>query len=100
MVQELTIPILRFVNPMALVTFTDPEIAQIGLSEAARETFGDTITVNKWDIARVDRAKCDDDEEGFSKLISDRRGVLIGATVHTVAITPRNHVKTRAQPSV
>ena len=43
--------------------------------------FGDTITVNKWDIARVDRAKCDDDEEGFIKLISDRRGVLIGATI-------------------
>jgi hypothetical protein len=29
----------------------------------------------------VDRAACDDDEEGFIKLISDRRGVLIGATI-------------------
>ena len=70
------------VNPMAWVTFTDPEVAQVGLSEtAAREQLGETMTVTKWDIARVDRAKCDDDEDGFIKLVSDRRGVLIGATI-------------------
>ena len=70
------------VNPMAWVTFTDPEVAQVGLNEAAaREQFGETITVTKWDIARVDRAKCDDDENGFIKLVSNRRGVLIGATI-------------------
>jgi pyruvate/2-oxoglutarate dehydrogenase complex dihydrolipoamide dehydrogenase (E3) component len=70
------------VNPMAWVTFTDPEVAQVGLSEtAARAQLGETMTVTKWDIARVDRAKCDDDEDGFIKLMSDRRGVLIGATI-------------------
>jgi len=70
------------VNPMAWVTFTDPEVAQVGLSEtAARKQLGETITVTTWDIARVDRAKCDDDEDGFIKLVSDRRGVLVGATI-------------------
>ncbi len=70
------------VNPMAWVTFTDPEVAQVGLSEmAAREKFGETIAVTTWDIARVDRAKCDDDDNGFIKLVSNRRGVLIGATI-------------------
>jgi pyruvate/2-oxoglutarate dehydrogenase complex dihydrolipoamide dehydrogenase (E3) component len=70
------------VNPMAWVTFTDPEVAQVGLSEkAAREQLGEMISVTTWDIARVDRAKCDDDEDGFIKLVSNRRGVLIGATV-------------------
>ncbi|OFW30282.1 MAG: hypothetical protein A3H97_09365 [Acidobacteria bacterium RIFCSPLOWO2_02_FULL_65_29] len=70
------------VNPMAWVTFTDPEVAQVGLSEkAAREQLGETISVTKWDIARVDRATCDDDEDGFIKLVSNRRGVLIGATI-------------------
>ena len=48
---------------------------------AARGQLGETITVTRWDIARVDRAKCDDDEDGFIKLVSDRRGVLIGATI-------------------
>ncbi len=69
-------------NPMAWVTFTDPEVAQVGVSEAtARERFGDAITVARWDIARADRAKCDDDEDGFIKLIANRRGMLIGATI-------------------
>jgi pyruvate/2-oxoglutarate dehydrogenase complex dihydrolipoamide dehydrogenase (E3) component len=70
------------VNPMAWVTFTDPEVAQVGLSErAAREQLGEAMSVTTWDIARVDRAKCDDDEDGFIKLVSNRRGVLIGATI-------------------
>jgi pyruvate/2-oxoglutarate dehydrogenase complex dihydrolipoamide dehydrogenase (E3) component len=69
-------------NPMAWVTFTDPEVAQVGVShEVARQRFGQAVTTARWDIARVDRAKCDDDEEGFIKLISDRRGVLVGATI-------------------
>jgi pyruvate/2-oxoglutarate dehydrogenase complex dihydrolipoamide dehydrogenase (E3) component len=69
-------------NPMAWVTFTDPEVAQIGLSEAdARKRLGDSVTVTRWDIARVDRAKCDDDEDGFIKLVSNSRGVLVGATI-------------------
>jgi pyruvate/2-oxoglutarate dehydrogenase complex dihydrolipoamide dehydrogenase (E3) component len=69
-------------NPMAWVTFTDPEVAQIGASEQeARERFGDGVTVTRWDIARVDRAKCDDDEEGFIKLVSNPRGIMVGATI-------------------
>ena len=69
-------------NPMAWVTFTDPEVAQIGISEAtARQRLDDAIRISQWDIARVDRAKCDDEEDGFIKLIADRRGVLVGATI-------------------
>ena len=48
---------------------------------AAHQRFGQAITVTRWDIARVDRAQCDDDEDGFIKLVSDRHGVLIGATI-------------------
>jgi pyruvate/2-oxoglutarate dehydrogenase complex dihydrolipoamide dehydrogenase (E3) component len=69
-------------NPMAWVTFTDPEVAQVGPTEiSARHRLGPAITVTRWDLARVDRAKCDDDEEGFIKLLSDGRGTLIGATI-------------------
>ena len=69
-------------NPMAWVTFTDPEVAQVGLTETdARQRFGDAVTVTTWEIGRVDRAKCDDDEDGFIKLVSNPRGALIGATI-------------------
>jgi pyruvate/2-oxoglutarate dehydrogenase complex dihydrolipoamide dehydrogenase (E3) component len=70
------------VNPMAWVTFTDPEVAQVGTTEAAaRARVGDALTVTRWDLACVDRARCDDDEEGFIKVMSDRRGTVIGATI-------------------
>ena len=69
-------------NPIAWVTFTDPEVAQVGPSEAAaRKQHGDALTVTRWDIAKVDRAKCDDEEDGFIKLLSDARGRVIGATI-------------------
>jgi pyruvate/2-oxoglutarate dehydrogenase complex dihydrolipoamide dehydrogenase (E3) component len=69
-------------NPMAWVTFTDPEVAQVGLSEAeARRRLGESMTVTRWNIARVDRARCDGDEDGFIKLISNGKGVLVGATI-------------------
>lgn len=69
-------------NPMAWVTFTDPEVAQVGLTEAAaRSEFGNQMTVARWDLPRVDRAKCDDDEDGFIKLIFDDRSRVVGATI-------------------
>jgi len=69
-------------NPMTWVTFTDPEVAQVGFSESeARKRLGESVTVTRWNIARVDRAKCDDEKDGFIKLISNDKGVLIGATI-------------------
>ena len=69
-------------NPMAWVTFTDPEVAQVGLTEAAaRERHGDRVVVKQWDLPRIDRAKCDDDEDGFVKLVCDNEGMILGATI-------------------
>jgi pyruvate/2-oxoglutarate dehydrogenase complex dihydrolipoamide dehydrogenase (E3) component len=64
------------------VTFTVPEVAQIGFTErAARERFGDAVHVGGMDLGRVDRAVSEDDTRGFVKLIADRNGRLLGATV-------------------
>ena len=69
-------------NPLAWVTFTDPEVAQVGLTEAgARQQLGDGVRASRWDLPHIDRAKCDDDEDGFIKLMSDARGTLVGATI-------------------
>jgi len=38
-------------------TFTDPELARVGLTEQARERHGDNIYVVKQDFAEVDRAQ-------------------------------------------
>jgi pyruvate/2-oxoglutarate dehydrogenase complex dihydrolipoamide dehydrogenase (E3) component len=64
------------------VTFTDPEVAQVGLSEAqAREQFGAAVQVARWSMARTDRAVCENDQDGFIKMIHTSDGGLLGATI-------------------
>ena len=64
------------------VTFTDPEVARVGLTEQqARERLGHEPLVFRHDYARSDRALTASATQGFAKLIADRRGRLVGATV-------------------
>ena len=62
------------------VTYTDPELAQIGMTEAeARERHG-TIEVTREAFANNDRAITEGDTSGFLKLIR-YRGKVIGVTI-------------------
>lgn len=63
------------------VTFTDPEIAQIGMTEAeAKRRYGDSVILLRADYTGNDRAVTEAVTQGFVKLVT-RRGRLIGATV-------------------
>lgn len=63
------------------VTFTDPEVAHIGLTEAkAKEQFGDAVQVRRLDMSHTDRAVCDGETQGFTKLIT-QSDVILGATI-------------------
>jgi len=64
------------------VTFTDPEVAHVGLSEhEARTKHGDHIQVNRWELGKVDRAVCENDAAGFLKVITDQDGSVVGASM-------------------
>jgi len=68
------------------VTYTDPEIASVGLSEAAARAKGIDVIVALTDPAESARGYIHDFHRGAIKLVGDReRGVLIGATL----VTPR-----------
>jgi pyruvate/2-oxoglutarate dehydrogenase complex dihydrolipoamide dehydrogenase (E3) component len=68
------------------VTFTDPEIASVGLSEAAARAHGIDVIVASTDPAESARGYIHDFHNGTIKLVGDRRrGALIGATL----VTPR-----------
>lgn len=68
------------------VTFTDPEIASVGLSEAAARAKGIDVVVAHADPAETARGYIHDFHSGAIKLVGDRkRGVLVGATL----VTPR-----------
>jgi len=68
------------------VTFTDPEIASVGLSEAAARAKSIDVVVATADPAETARGYIHDFHQGAIKLVGDRRrGVLVGATL----VTPR-----------
>jgi pyruvate/2-oxoglutarate dehydrogenase complex dihydrolipoamide dehydrogenase (E3) component len=63
-------------------TFTDPEVAHVGLTEAqAREKSGPTVRATRWNMERTDRAVCENDRDGFVKVVYQKDGTLLGATV-------------------
>ena len=61
-------------------TFTDPELARVGLTEQqARERYGDDIQIVKQEYADVDRAQAEAATIGFAKIIVRRNGQILGA---------------------
>ena len=64
------------------VTYTDPEWAHVGLSEAeARNTHGDNTKVVRAEFSGNDRAQAEHTTQGFLKAVLSKRGVIIGATI-------------------
>ncbi|KZB52799.1 dihydrolipoyl dehydrogenase family protein [Thalassospira xiamenensis] len=64
------------------VTYTSPELAQVGLNEtAAREKFGDAIRVVTWDYAENDRARAEARTKGFIKIVTTPKGKILGAGI-------------------
>jgi pyruvate/2-oxoglutarate dehydrogenase complex dihydrolipoamide dehydrogenase (E3) component len=62
-------------------TFVDPEIATVGLSEAAARAQHDEIRVFRANFADLDRARIDGVSEGFAKVVATPSGKILGATV-------------------
>jgi len=62
-------------------TFTDPELARIGMSETEAASAGISHRVYRFPFSDIDRAVTDVDTAGFAKVITDRRGRLLGAAL-------------------
>jgi pyruvate/2-oxoglutarate dehydrogenase complex dihydrolipoamide dehydrogenase (E3) component len=63
------------------VTYTEPELAQVGLSEAAAQERGLAPQVLTWPFADNDRAQAERATEGFVKVVVGRGGRILGATI-------------------
>jgi pyruvate/2-oxoglutarate dehydrogenase complex dihydrolipoamide dehydrogenase (E3) component/uncharacterized protein (DUF1499 family) len=63
-------------------TYTDPELGRSGLSEKqAREKHGDSIRIYEHDYAHLDRANTKKGSIGKVKIILDKKGYVLGASV-------------------
>lgn len=64
------------------VTYCDPELAQIGLTEAeARERHGDAVRILRAPYSGNDRARAERRTEGFVKIVAGRRGRILGVSI-------------------
>jgi pyruvate/2-oxoglutarate dehydrogenase complex dihydrolipoamide dehydrogenase (E3) component len=66
-------------------TYTDPEIAHVGLSENEAKERGIAFRIFTQELADVDRAILDGEDEGFVKvLVSPKGDKILGATIVAV----------------
>ena len=62
-------------------TFTEPELARVGLSEMEATQQNIPHRVYKFPFAEMDRARADGETEGFAKIITDPKGAILGAAI-------------------
>ena len=76
------LPVKASAAPIPWVTFTDPELAHVGLTEAeARKQHGDAVQVLTWPVHENDRAQADRRTEGLIKILAGRGGRILGAGI-------------------
>ena len=63
------------------VTYTEPELAQTGLSEAQARARKLKIRILRWPYHDNDRAQTERETHGHIKVITDRKGKILGATI-------------------
>ena len=63
------------------VTYTDPELAQVGLTEAAAHAADRAPRVLRWRFADNDRAQTEHETEGLVKVVALAGGRILGASI-------------------
>ena len=74
------LPAKADLSALPWVTFTDPELAHVGLSEAAARATGD-IRILRWPLSENDRAQAEHRHEGFIKVVTSAKGRILGADI-------------------
>jgi pyruvate/2-oxoglutarate dehydrogenase complex dihydrolipoamide dehydrogenase (E3) component len=66
---------------MSWCTYTDPEVAHVGLYEGEEERAGCALATLRMDFDAIDRSRLEGETEGFAKVVYERKsGRLRGAT--------------------
>ena len=63
------------------VTYTDPELAQVGLTEAGSRAIEGAPRVLRWRFAENDRAQTERETEGMVKVVTRGNGHILGASI-------------------
>jgi pyruvate/2-oxoglutarate dehydrogenase complex dihydrolipoamide dehydrogenase (E3) component len=69
------------VNHVPWTTFTDPEVAHVGLSNVQDHEQPSEVMICFWPLDKVDRAITDGNTRGFIKIFYKKNGEILGVTV-------------------
>ncbi len=75
------LPAKTAVSAFPWVTFTDPELAQVGLNEAQAQAEHRDIRVLRWKFDENDRAQAERETEGMVKVVVTPKGRILGAGI-------------------
>ncbi len=75
------LPVRTHRETVPWVTFTDPELAHVGMTEeTARGRYG-RLTIVRWPYSENLRAQAERQANGFLKVIASKRGKILGAGI-------------------
>ena len=63
------------------VTYTDPELAHVGLTEGDARKSNQPVSILLSSLAGNDRAQAERETEGLAKIVLGKRGQILGATI-------------------
>lgn len=63
------------------VTYCDPELAHVGLTEADARKAGEAVATLVTPLSAIDRAQAERSTEGIAKIVLGRSGRILGATL-------------------
>ena len=76
------LPVKENRNVIPWVTYTDPELAHIGMTAAdAKKQYGDAVQVLEWTYPENDRARAERRTEGKIKIVAGKGGRLLGVSI-------------------
>jgi pyruvate/2-oxoglutarate dehydrogenase complex dihydrolipoamide dehydrogenase (E3) component len=75
------LPVKASAAAIPWVTFTDPELAHVGLTEDEARKKHRKIRILRWPYAENDRAQAERATEGFIKVVTDKKGRILGTTI-------------------
>ncbi len=76
------LPVKNRTDIIPHITFSDPALAQIGLTEAeALRQFGSSVTVVRWPFHDNDRAQAEGKTSGLIKAVIGKRGKILGVGI-------------------
>jgi pyruvate/2-oxoglutarate dehydrogenase complex dihydrolipoamide dehydrogenase (E3) component len=75
------LPVAASTDALPWVTFTDPELAHVGLGEAEARARRYKFQVLRWPYHENDRAQAERTTAGHIKVITTRSGRILGATI-------------------